>query len=454
MASQGTSAVARVIDVSLGGDVGTVSQAIERAQAGDTVRVHGGVYAEHIVVDKPIAIIGVGMPVIDGGGKGTVVSITAPGASIKGFVIRGSGSSLTFEDSAVSIEGAPDCTVEGNRLEDVLFGIYLKNSPRSVIRNNVVFGKDLPVPQRGDAIRLWYTADVLLENNLIERTRDLVIWYSRGTMVRGNRVKDARYGLHFMYSDDNVFEGNVFEDSYVGSFLMYSSGLRFHYNTFVNNRGLASGYGVGFKDVDDVTATENLIVGNRIGLYIDNSPRSIESWNLIEGNVIAYNDIGVSFMPAVERNKVFLNSFIDNREQVQVRGGGTLSGNVWFEGGRGNHWSDYVGYDEDGDGVGEIPYLAESLFESLVDRYPNFELFVYSPATQAIDYASKAFPALAPEPKVKDDFPLIRPKIPQRFISEESRRSHRLFLASLGMVVLSLCVYLYLVLPPFEWRAR
>ncbi|MEM4658899.1 MAG: hypothetical protein QXX77_10820, partial [Candidatus Methanosuratincola sp.] len=92
MASQGTSAVARVIDVSLGGDVGTVSQAIERAQAGDTVRVHGGVYAEHIVVDKPIAIIGVGMPVIDGGGKGTVVSITAPGASIKGFVIRGSGS--------------------------------------------------------------------------------------------------------------------------------------------------------------------------------------------------------------------------------------------------------------------------------------------------------------------------------------------------------------------------
>lgn len=454
MASQGASAVAGVIDVSPGGDVATISQALERAQAGDTIRVHGGVYEEHIVIDKPLALIGVGMPVIDGGGKGTVVSVSAPGSSIKGFVIRGSGSSLTFEDSAVSIDGAPDCTIEDNRLEDVLFGIYLKNSPRCVVRNNVVVGKDLPVPERGDAIRLWYTADALLENNLIERTRDLVIWYSQGVMVRGNRVKDARYGLHFMYSDGNVFEGNVFEDSYVGSFLMYSSGLRFHLNTFANNRGLVSGYGVGFKDVDGVVATQNLIIGNRIGLYVDNSPRSLDSWNLIKGNVIAYNEIGISFMPAIERNKVILNSFIDNREQIQVRGGGALAGNVWFERGKGNHWSDYVGYDEDGDGVGEIPYLAESLFESLVDRYPNFELFVYSPATQAIDYASKAFPALAPEPKVRDDFPLVRPQIPSLFIHQERKRSPRLFFASLGMVMLSLGVYLYLAFPPSPRRAR
>ena len=35
--------------------------------------------------------------------------------------------------------------LENNRIEDTLFGIYLHNAPDSILRNNMVVGKDLPI---------------------------------------------------------------------------------------------------------------------------------------------------------------------------------------------------------------------------------------------------------------------------------------------------------------------
>jgi nitrous oxidase accessory protein NosD len=49
-------------------------------------------------------------------------------------------------------------------------------------------------------------------------------------------------------------------------------------------------------------------------------------------------------------------------------------------------------YDEDGDGIGEIPYTSESLFESLIDAKPELRIFGFSPVAKAIELASRAFP--------------------------------------------------------------
>ena len=48
-----------------------------------------------------------------------------------------------------------------------------------------------------------------------------------------------------------------------------------------------------------------------------------------------------------------------------------------------------------------------SLFETLIDRRPKLRLFLYSPAEQAIELASRAFPAVQPRPKLTDAAPLI-----------------------------------------------
>jgi nitrous oxidase accessory protein len=439
--------IAKTLTVSQSGALNSISKAVELSNDGDTIQVETGLYREHIVLDRSIELIGISKPIVDGGGEGTVLLIKAPGCTVKGFRIRGSGESLTVEDAGILLDSAPDSIIENNLLEDVLFGIYLKNSPRGLIEHNAIKGKDLPLPDRGDGIRLWYSPETQILYNHINRSRDLVMWWSGRTLIKGNRVENGRYGLHYMYSNDNVFEDNIFSDNSVGGFLMYSSGIRFYHNVFVRNHGLATGYGVGFKDLDDVIAEENLFIDNRIGLYLDNSPHLIDSWNEITKNVIAFNDIGASLMPSIERNLVVSNSFIDNGEQIEVRGGGALSGNIWFKDNKGNYWSDYVGYDENRDGIGEVPYLAESLFESFIDRYPSMRIFVFSPVSQAIEFASEAFPVFKPEPKIEDNYPLVQAYIPESFKIKGGELSLSLLIISAVLVAVPLALYLYIATP-------
>ncbi|HSC35744.1 MAG TPA: nitrous oxide reductase family maturation protein NosD [Thermodesulfobacteriota bacterium] len=437
----GSFAYGKTLTVSPEGPLKSVSGAIASAEAGDTIRVLSGEYRENIVIDKALTVIGEDYPLIDGGGKGVVVWIKAQGTVFKGMRVTGSGMSLNLEDTGILVDTARGSVIEDNRLGDVLFGIYVKNSPDCVIRGNAVEGKGLPLAERGDGIKLWYSSGTKIIKNHLYNTRDLVMWWSGDTVIEGNRVEKGRYGLHYMYSNNNVFKDNIFIDNYVGGFLMYSDGITFRNNIFARNQGPATGYGIGFKDLDHVRAEGNLFIDNRIGMYMDNSPHLIDAWNRIDDNVIAYNDIGVSMMPSIERNIFVSNTFLENHEQVEVRGGGHLAGNLWFKDGSGNYWSDYVGYDEDGDGMGEIPYRSEKLFESIIDEIPELRLFIYSPVSKAIELAAEAFPVIKPEPKLIDEHPLIGSRVPDRFLSGKSEVSLKLLLVSFGMVLAPLIFY-------------
>jgi nitrous oxidase accessory protein len=214
-----------------------------------------------------------------------------------------------------------------------------------------------------------------------------------------------------MYCDDaNVHHNRLLNNS-VGAFMMYSRRVTLQNNTIAYNRG-PSGYGIGLKDMDDTIVKENLFLDNRIGAHLDTSPREVDSIGQFTGNVFAYNDIGIQMMPSVRHNEFTANSFVDNGEQVAIAGGGQLLDNAWAIGQQGNYWSDYAGYDVDTDGVGDIDYKSERLYEDLVQRHPELRLFLYSPATNAIDFAAKAFPLVRPQPKLTDDHPLMAPRIP------------------------------------------
>lgn len=424
--------------------VNTVSRALHIANEGDTIRVEKGIYNERIRINKSVKLLGIDYPEITGNGEGTVINVNAPGVVIKGFRITSTGTNLSREDCAIETTDSPGVLIEDNILSDVLFGIYIKNSPGSVIRNNVINGKHLALANRGDGIRLWYSSETKVLNNRLNNTRDMVIWWSSETLIRGNEVKNGRYGLHYMYSNHNRFEQNLFIGNAVGGFLMYSKDIQFHENIFAKNQGLASGYGVGFKDLDDIVAENNIFIDNRVGIYADNSPHSVNSWNNIRKNVIAFNDIGVSLMPSIERNLFVGNSFIENYEQVEIRGGGTLEGNRWYEDGRGNYWSNYAGYDSNADGVGDIPFVYESLFENFIDRNPELRLFIYSPASQAIELASEAVPVIKPEPKLVDKFPLTSPYLAEIAGMEEKKSSLPFLTVSFIILLIPLLSYVFI----------
>lgn len=383
-----------------------LSRAVAGAMDGDTIRVRGGHYAGPLEVYRSLTLIGERWPTVDGDGRGTVVRITAPDVELRGFLIRGSGASLDEENSGIAVE-APRARIVGNRLEDVLFGIYTRQAPDGEIRDNRISGKDLPIARRGDAIRIWYSDGVSITNNDVERSRDVVLWYSRDLELRDNVVRDGRYGLHFMYCDDASIRGNLLIGNSVGAFLMYSRRLDFTGNTVAGNRG-PSGYGVGLKDMDDAVIRGNLFAGNRTAAFLDNSPREINSRTLVSGNRIVGNDHGVEMMPNVRRARFEGNGFESNVEQVAISGrGGAPEANHWL----GNYWSDYRGYDADRDGRGDLAYRADRLFESLADRSPKLRLFRYGPSTAAVDLAARLMPLFRPVPKLEDPVPSMTPPV-------------------------------------------
>ncbi len=382
-----------------------LSQAIAQAAPGDIIEVPAGNYDGPILIDKPLTLVGIGRPIIDSHGVGDIIQVRAPQVTVQGFLLKNSGHSLDRENAGISITQS-GAVIRDNIIEDALFGVYLKNAPDSVVIGNVISGKKLDIPRRGDGIRLWQSQGTRIENNHVLNSRDVVIWFSDDVIIKNNHIEHGRYGLHFMYSDDNDIEENFIDGNSVGAFLMYSKRLTLRGNVFAHNRG-PSGYGVGLKDMDGVEATDNRFIANRVGLYLDNSPGSVDVHQHFTRNVFAYNDIGVSFQPSVQRNIFLNNSFLENLEQVEVKGGGNFHGNFFSEDGVGNYWSDYGGYDLDGDGIGDLPYISASLFENMIDREPRLRLFLMSPAQQAIEFASKAFPIVKPEPKFRDDSPLM-----------------------------------------------
>jgi nitrous oxidase accessory protein len=381
--------------------------AIAGAVAGSTIHVPAGTYPGHLAIDKPLTLVADGDVTIAGDGKGNVIVIRADDVVIRGFHIQGTGIDLDHENAGISGQGK-NLTIENNTLDDVLFGIYLLSSPGATVRGNTVGGKTLDLGRRGDAIRLWNCPDVLIANNRVHDGRDVIMWFSNRVRVLNNVVTGSRYGLHFMYSDGDLLEGNLLEDNSVGAYMMYSHNLTLRNNRFLHNRG-PSGYGIGLKSVDGIDAYDNVFNGNRVGLYIDDSPSRIDLHHTFRNNTFLVNDIAVAFLPNVRHNTFTGNNFIDNFEQVAVLGGGELHDDAFSENGRGNFWSDYRGYDLHGKGVGDIPYRAENLFENLMDREPKLRLFLFSPAQQAVQLAAQAFPVFRPKAKFVDEHPLMTP---------------------------------------------
>lgn len=386
--------------VSPAGPYTTIADALAEAQAGDVIEVQGGVHPAPLVVGKSVTLLGRDGAVIDGGGEGSVVTLAAADIIFRGFTVRGSGNEPDRNHAGIAVV-APHVLVENNRLEDVLFGIYVAEGAGSIVRGNDITSKtQYDLGRKGDGIRIWYSADVIVEQNTLHETRDVVIWYSPGVIVRHNEIRNGRYGVHLMYTDGITIHDNQLLDNSVGVYTMYSRDVTIQDNLIRGHRG-PSGYALGFKDADNVTVTGNVIVNNGGGIFMDGTPFTPQGFSRFEQNIVAFNDVAVVMQPAVKGNLFTNNTFWENTAQMTLQGGGTAGINTW----QSNTWSDYNGFDADGNGQGDVPYRADRFFEDLMDEEPRLRVLLYSPAVQAIEMASRTFPLIRPQPKFVDETP-------------------------------------------------
>ncbi len=385
--------------------------AINAAPPNAVIVVEGGTWPP-VSIEKPLRLVGQDWPLIDLQGEGTGITIASSDVTVEGFDIRNTGRSFDKEDSGIYFEGERN-HILNNRLTEVLFGVNGATGHDSEIAGNYIEGQDgVTDGLRGDGIKVWYSHRVQIHHNHVTKSRDLLVWYSNECDVYANLVTDSRYGFHFMNSDDGSASGNELVDNSVGIYIMYGKRFTVENNLLQGSRG-PSGHGIGLKEVDGFEVIGNVIYDNRIGVYNDNSPFSIGAVGVFHRNLIAYNDIGVGAMPSARANVYYENSFVENLEQVSVLGGGELgSQNVWSQNGVGNYWSDYTGYDADGNGVGDVPYRSANLSEQLRRSHPQLQLFRFSLVETAIDFASEAMPLFEPKSILEDPAPLVQPVLP------------------------------------------
>lgn len=376
----------------------SLQAAVDSATPGDVVEVARGLYAGNLRIDKPLTLRGLDRPTLTGRGRGDTIRITAPDVTIEGLIVRDSGSDLQQQNAGIYIQpGAHRAVVRRCDLVHNLFGLWIEGANDVRIERNLITGlREVISSQRGNGLQLYNTTGAQIIGNQISFVRDaLYVDVSHHALFRGNRLHHSRYGTHYMNSYYNVWEDN---DSYLnrgGLALMEARN-----QTVRNNRAWGNtDHGIMLRTIQDSVVEHNIVAGNGRGFFI----YDVE-YTRLRDNLVIDNAVGIHLSAGSTRNQVDGNDFIGNREQVRYVG---VRDELW---GRdaGNHWSNYLGWDRDGDGIGDIPYEANDMVDRLGWQHPEMKLLMSSPAIQALRLVGRQFPVLR-VPSVVDARPHMRP---------------------------------------------
>ena len=392
---------------------GSVQDSIAAAPPGAIISVPLGVHpVRRLRLDKPITLVGEPGAILDAGGHGDVLRIAASRVTVRGLTLRHSGTDLTAENAGIFVEkAARDVTIDRNVIEESLFGVYLDGPSNVQVTRNAIRGmRSLHVADRGDGIHLWNDSGCTIEDNEIADSRDgIYVYVSSSNTIARNLIHDVRYGVHYMYSNHNALRDNTSRGNVAGFALMSSDHLSVAGNIAEDNASY--GFLLNYISHSSFSGNEaSRITGlhNDQGVTIEGGEGKgmfvyLSQFNDFHDNLIADSEIGIHMTAGSEHNRLWENRIIDNR--VQVKYVQNLA-EEWSRYGRGNYWSDYLGWDMNGDGVGDIPFRPNDGVDVLLWKYPSARGLMSSPAILLLRYVQRAFPVFTP-PSVQDSHPLM-----------------------------------------------
>jgi parallel beta-helix repeat protein len=210
----------------------------------------------------------------------------------------------------------------------------------------------------------WANNSIISDNLLVDNGQGIYLSYSEGSTISSNLITGSNNGIYIYSSDYNNIQNNIISDNSVGIYLIYS----------FNNE-----------------IKENKIPFNGEAFFIYDS-----EFNIIRNNGIFLNSAyGIALVTSANDNQIYLNNIIDSYcaaadsisawnspEQMNY----TYNGSGYSEY-MGNYWSDYTGYDNNGDGIGDKRYSIEALNE---DYHPLMEPWE--------NYFGSTYNSIPPEP--------------------------------------------------------
>lgn len=377
-----------------------------------------GDYSGQFSVDQSMQIECAEGAVINAQGQGNALFISAPDVRIEGCTLLDWGHDMTAMNSAVFIgPKARGAVIRHNRMKGPGFGIWVDSTHDvSLIDNDIEGDPGIRSQDRGNGIHLYAVQGAQVIGNHVRLTRDgIYIDTSNGNLLQDNTLEDLRYGVHYMYANDNQLLGNTTRRTRTGYALMQSRKL-----TVIGNRSEQDeGYGILMNYITYSELRDNVISDVRSGsadggmvsgaegkaLFIYNS-----LFNVIEHNHFERSAVGIHLTAGSEDNRIADNAFVDNQQQVKYVASRTQE---WSADSHGNYWSDYLGWDRNDDGIGDVIYEPNDNVDRLLWLYPQVRLLMNSPSIQLLRWVQQSFP-VTKSPGVKDSYPLMNlPTMPQ-----------------------------------------
>lgn len=389
---------AATIQTGPGQQIKSINGALSIALPGDTIMVHKGLYMEgNIIIRKPVSIIGMGYPVIDGNYQHEVFSVKSSNVNISGLCIQHSGYASLSDPCGIKIYNCQNVTISGNKIYDNFFGIYAQYSQRCIIKNNTVIAHGKEEQQIGNGIHCWKSDSLQITGNYISGHRDGIYFefVTHSLILRNKAVRNIRYGLHFMFSNNDDYISNYFTGNGAGVAVMFTKNVKMIHNTFEENWGDAA-YGLLLKEISDSYIFGNHFTRNTSGIYMEGTSRITISRNRFDRN-----GWGMRIQASCMDNRVFSNNFTGNTFDI------TTNGTLVLNNFDGNYWDKYEGYDLNRDHKGDVPYHPISMFSIIVEQNPTAMLLFRSIIVTLLDKSEKLIPSLTPI-DFRDNAPLMK----------------------------------------------
>ena len=347
---------------------GSIQDAIDAANPGDTVFVYGGTYYENIVIDKSISLIGEDKDttVIDGSGLDYVVNISTDWVNISGFTIQNSSSSFDYDFGGIILYSTDYIKITDNNIKNNAIGISLQYCSNNSITDNYIINNTYGIHSKD-------SNNNIITGNDASNNKDVGIYLeyrSSFNNISGNTLNhNGQFGIILAENSNyNNVTDNIINNTIVGGIIIVMS----HYNTvagntvintainYTNSSSPLFGVGIAIIACSYNNILDNNLENNHRGIYATSAfSGDPTAFNTIAGNNIKNNYVyGIcieEWTPYVYvyNNTIYHNNLINNTENAYDN-----SSNIWYNETlqQGNHYDDYTGVDDDGDGIGDTPY--------------------------------------------------------------------------------------------------
>ncbi len=387
---------------------------IDQSDDGDILYLGKGTWHGPIVIYKTLTIVG-DDAVIDGQGKGRTVTIDAPNVDISGLEISNSGANLRNSDACLYIsKKGKGSIIHQNTMKLCTFGIWVNRTREVTLHKNTISGKpDTRPSELGNGIHLFDGSSLVVSNNHISKVRDgIYVSVTENSLIKGNTSEQLRYGIHYMYSDSNTVESNISHHNTHGYAIMESHDLNVIANIAYDNKQ----HGILIRDAEDCRIDYNILVNNGDGLFVYASADNSLKFNWLENN-----KIGAKIWGGSVRNQISENVFLNNRLQVLYVANNNMHVGQALPG---NFWSDYLGWDKDGDKLGDRPYEVNSFLAQLTYRFPSSLLLLRSPSLELLSFLQQRM-AILKSATLIDHTPLLEIPVSLRGIDRPGIISSR-----------------------------